>query len=320
MRKKLIALIIVIFTLICCVGITGFSEEIGEGQTSIPEGEQTQDPPTQPADPPTQPVDPPAEEPEQPSTPPSEQPTEAPVITDAPTAAPTAEPTPVPSVPFVYKHPSAEVVKSGEGCIFVARAENYTAINWYFTKNDQIVYAAEAAKQFPGLRVSGDGTEIFSLESVPESLDGWSVGAIFSNAVGKQGTTTCTITVTAPASPSPAATASPKPTASPSPTERPVTTAAPAVTPMITGTVLISPSPEIEPEKTERGGFPFGMLLIAVLVLVILVALAALLILERKSSSKQKEKTKKAVINNVRNDDNFDFDLKENKKAYRGKH
>lgn len=296
MKKSLIALLIAILAFVCCFGITGFAEEGEETQPVISETEPTE-----------QIITPPTTEP-------TTEPTEEPIITVAPTTAPTA----VPSAPNILKNPAAEVVRSGEGCIFIAKADNYTGINWYFTKNDQIVYAANAAQKFPGLKVSGDGTEIFSLESVPESLDGWNVGAVFTNAVGKQGTATCTITVTSPATPSPKPTAAP--TATPKPTPTAVPTATPAPTPTAAVTPLASPDPEAEAEETEHKGFPIGLLLIAVLAAALLGGAAVLFILYRSGRLGSNGKSGRSV----RKDEYDDYDDEEEdddyRSAYRGRH
>ncbi|MDO4983168.1 MAG: hypothetical protein Q4E35_06395, partial [Eubacteriales bacterium] len=249
---------------------------------------------------------------------------------------PTVVPTIAPSVPAITKNPGAETVKSGEGCIFIAKADNYTGINWYFTKNGQVVYASEAAQKFPGLKVSGDGTEIFSLESVPDSLNGWNVGAVFTNAVGKQGTATCTITVTPSASPSPRVTATPKPTASPSPTPavtptlRPMVTIAPsaAVTPAITAMPTVFPTPLIE--ESGRGGISFGLLLITLLVVALLGGAAVIFILYRSGRLElsdllptgAKKSGKKRRYDEYDDDDDYDdgYGSSGEEGGYRGKH
>ena len=314
MKKRWFALLIVILALVFCVGITGYAEE-GEGTPDAPVVTEvpvvTEPPATTEA-----PV-----VPEEPSE------TEAPVVTAPPiiTEPPAMTPAPAASVPIILKHPGAEVVKSGESCLFIAKADNYTGVNWYFTKGDQIIYMSEASKKFPGLGVSGDGTEILTLTGVPESLDGWSIGAVFTNAVGKQGTTTCSITVTAPAGASPAATSSPKPTVVPTSTPRPAVTLAPTPSPAGTPAASVSPTPTAEPEKAERGGSIFGLLLLVLLLLLFLGGAAALFILYRsgrlgKTSGKSVKARRYDEYDDDDADDDDDHDDYNEKRSYRGRH
>ena len=330
MKKRLIALFTALLVLGCCVGISAFAEDIVGEEPIIPVVE-----PMTPDAPPivtAPPVEPPAPTEVPPTTPPTEPPiiTAPPVVTEPPvvTMPPTVPPTLPPAAPVIIKDPGAETVKSGEGCIFVAKADNYTGISWYFTKNDQIVYASEAAAKFPGLKISGDGTEILSLESIPDSLNGWNVGALFVNAVGRQGTATCTITVTPSTSPTPQATPTPRPTASPSPT--PTATPTPSVSPTMTVTPPVSPTPEVETEETERGGFSLGLLLL-VLLAVMLIGGSALLFNLYRSRRSGGNATQKPVRKSRDDydeydeyedieDDDGDGDNGRGRGSYKGKH
>lgn len=313
MKKRWFALFIVIFALAFCLGITGFAEE-GEGTPDVPivtEVPVVTEPPATTEAPVV--TEPPAA-------------TEAPVVTAPPviTEAPVVTPAPAATVPLILKNPGAEVVKSGESCLFIAKADNYTGINWYFTKGDQIIYMAEAAKKFPGLGVTGDGTEILTLTGVPESLDGWNVGAVFTNAVGKQGTLTCTITVTPPEGTASAATPSAKPTAVPTSTPRPAVTLAPTPSPASTPVASASPTPTAEPEKTGRGGSLIGLLLLVLLLVLLLIGAAALFILYRSGrlgkTSEKSVRTRRYDEYDDDDDDNDDDDDYNEKRSYRGRH
>lgn len=321
MKKRWFALLIVILALVFCVGITGYAE--GEEGT-VPAG--TEEGPAVPSGGETPGGEtggetPGGETPE--TTPPAA--TEAPVVTAPPviTEAPVMTPAPTATVPVILKNPGAEVVKSGESCLFIAKADNYTGVNWYFTKGDQIIYMSEASSKFPGLGVSGDGTEVLTLTGVPESLDGWNIGAVFTNAVGKQGTTTCSITVTTPEGASPAATSSPKPTVVPTSTPRPAVTLAPTPSPAGTSAASVSPTPTAAPEKAERGGSIFGLLLLVLLLLLFLGGAAALFILYRSGrlgkTSGKSVKTRRYDEYDDDEDDDDDDDYNE-KRSYRGRH
>ena len=77
----------------------------------------------------------------------------------------------------ITKSPTGERVEAGGAAKFVARAENAERIVSNDTTNT--VPASEAAQTFPGLQVSGLGTETLTLSNIPQSLDGWRVEAQF---------------------------------------------------------------------------------------------------------------------------------------------
>ncbi len=81
----------------------------------------------------------------------------------------------------ITKSPTGERVEAGGAAKFVARAENAERIVWRIVSNDttNTVPASEAAQTFPGLQVSGLGTETLTLSNIPQSLDGWRVEAQF---------------------------------------------------------------------------------------------------------------------------------------------
>ena len=81
----------------------------------------------------------------------------------------------------ITKSPTGERVEAGGAAKFVSRAENAERIVWRIVSNDttNTVPASEAAQTFPGLQVSGLGTETLTLSNIPQSLDGWRVEAQF---------------------------------------------------------------------------------------------------------------------------------------------
>ena len=241
--------------------------------------------------------------------------------------SPTAAPTEAPILPVITKNPGAETVDAGNGCIFIAKADNYSSISWYFTKNGEVISVYDVNtlnSKFPGLKVSGDGTEILSLESVPKELNGWNVGCVFLNAAGRQGTSTCSITVNAPATPSPLPTVSPSPTVRPSASPSPLPTLAPTATVAPSSLIsLSSPEPSLSPAPTapsvrvERRGSPIGLILITALVLALLGGAAAVFILYRSGKldldALLPEKKEKPSKKNHFDDDDFGG-------GYKGRH
>ena len=83
----------------------------------------------------------------------------------------------------ITKSPTGERVEVGASAKFVARAQNAERIVWRIVSNDttNTVPASEAAQTFPGLQVSGLGTETLVLTNIPQSMDGWRVEAQFWN-------------------------------------------------------------------------------------------------------------------------------------------
>ena len=123
-----------------------------------------------------------------------------PVPTVAPTPVPTVPPTPVPTVnPYLKltKSPTGEVVDEGGKAYFIARAENYSSITWYIANSaGTIVYQdGMAASAFPGLQISGLGTETLCLIGIPYEMSGWKVYATFNGLGGPIQTDAAYITV-----------------------------------------------------------------------------------------------------------------------------
>ncbi|MDO4493061.1 MAG: hypothetical protein Q4C53_04140 [Clostridia bacterium] len=87
--------------------------------------------------------------------------------------------------PVITKHPSGESVSSGDSTSFIARADNYDTVTWYFTKGGDTIKASKASSRFSGLKVSGYAEEKLKLSKIPSSLNGWSVFATFENADGQ---------------------------------------------------------------------------------------------------------------------------------------
>ncbi|MBQ6927935.1 MAG: hypothetical protein IJQ36_06445 [Oscillospiraceae bacterium] len=94
-------------------------------------------------------------------------------------------PTPAPATQdiVITKSPTGEHVEAGGSAKFVARANNAERIVWRLVSNDttNTVQCTEAGEFFPGIQVSGLGTETLVLSNIPKSLDGWRVEAQFWN-------------------------------------------------------------------------------------------------------------------------------------------
>ena len=149
-------------------------------------------------------------------------------------------PTPTPEVtgvPQITKHPTAENVATGDRAVFIARADGADMITWYIKAPDGTVYPASSfATYFPGVTVSGDGTEKLILSNVNTKLTGLSAYAAFTNPFGSVNSDAAMINVTA-------ATPSPVPTVAPTPTPKPVATPQPTVAP--------TPRAEVTPTPTD---------------------------------------------------------------------
>lgn len=118
----------------------------------------------------------------------------APVVTTSPQIIYT---TSDPNRLFITKNPTSETVQEGGNAMFIANAQNYNYITWQLVSpNGYTVYNMnEAAWQFRGLTVNGDGTTQLVLCNCPLSLSGWSVQAVFSGYTEKVTTSKAYITV-----------------------------------------------------------------------------------------------------------------------------
>ena len=86
----------------------------------------------------------------------------------------------------VTKSPYGETVVPGGSTYFVSRANNATSIKWTLVNWDaSVIYdAADAPYYFPGVRVSGQGTETLSFSNIPSSMNAWRVQAEFGGPGG----------------------------------------------------------------------------------------------------------------------------------------
>lgn len=151
----------------------------------------------------------------------------------SPTPTPTPIPSPTPGELEITKSPENENVKPGGIASFITQAVNYTSCKWYLSKDGETLEAAKAEERFPGLKVSGDGTEKLILSAIPKSLDGWSVYCVFKGAAGSVSTSKARLHVSDSAKPKPtripAAAVTHSPIVTLVPTAEPMQTAAPHV-------------------------------------------------------------------------------------------
>ena len=95
--------------------------------------------------------------------------------------------TPAPAnYPRVTKDPTGETVDVGGKCQFVTRYENAKNAEWHFVSPDgsRNLDYVQAQKEFPTLKIKGGNTKDMTLESIPETLNGWKVYCRFSNDYG----------------------------------------------------------------------------------------------------------------------------------------
>lgn len=86
---------------------------------------------------------------------------------------------------FITKEPTDETVPVGEGAWFVARAQNQLSMRWEFIDNYGSVHSPEETCQLNGeLAISYQGDDTIALNTIPLSLDGWSVRAVFEGEGG----------------------------------------------------------------------------------------------------------------------------------------
>lgn len=95
-----------------------------------------------------------------------------PSLTPAPTAAPKVK---------ITKSPTDETLNEGGKAIFIAKADNATAMTWILVSPDaKTTYRLEdAPSYFTGLTTDGQGTEKIHLYNVPLSMDGWRIQCYF---------------------------------------------------------------------------------------------------------------------------------------------
>lgn len=140
-----------------------------------------------------------------------------------PTAAPEATPAPVSGPELVItKSPTAETVNAGGQAIFVAYANNATAITWLFAGPDNTIVLAKDAPNYFGCSVNGLGTGVITVSNIPASMNGWSVQCRFDGNGGPKWTSAAPLTVRSN---------TPVPTPTPAPTPVPTSAPVPGPTP-----------------------------------------------------------------------------------------
>jgi len=130
-------------------------------------------------------------------------------VAPSPTPVPTASPAPQLRV---TKSPTDETVKAGGQAIFVARADNATAITWLFAGADNTIVLAKDAPNYFGCSVYGLGTETITIANIPTCMNGWRIQCKFDGNGGPKWSNLATLTVKAN-TPTPV----PKPTPTPTP-------------------------------------------------------------------------------------------------------
>ncbi|MBR4550063.1 MAG: hypothetical protein IKO83_09165, partial [Oscillospiraceae bacterium] len=127
-----------------------------------------------------------------------------------PATVPAAVPSSAPAVvtgnlPVITKNPTDETVNVNGKCQFVTRYENAIYAEWHFVSPDgkQDLDYVQAQAAFPTLKVLYGYTKDLTLESIPETLNGWRVYCRFTNNAGsvKSGTALITVRGTGAASP-----------------------------------------------------------------------------------------------------------------------
>lgn len=124
---------------------------------------------------------------------------QAEIVTPEPTPTPIPTPSPTPAnLPIVTKNPTDETVIVNGTCLFVAKYQNAIWAVWHFVSPDgtRDLGFEVAQKEFPTLKIIDGGTNILTLQNIPETLNGWKVYCEFSNNSGKVNTEKAKITVT----------------------------------------------------------------------------------------------------------------------------
>lgn len=115
----------------------------------------------------------------------------APIPTLVATPAPTPEPIVSGSTGSINitKHPSGETIPAGGKTWFIAHADNADKLVWQMVDKFGGIYSLENAMAAnPGLKLEVLDNDTIAVSNVPQSVDGWSVIAIFSNASGSVAT------------------------------------------------------------------------------------------------------------------------------------
>ena len=135
------------------------------------------DPPA--TDPPAS--DPPATQPPATDPPATQPPATQPPATQPPATLPTSILPPATESHAITKHPTSETVNEGGYAEFVARADNCVNIIWHLQSpsGGSDILAQNAPVSFPGLEVSGLGSERLALNRIPKEMNEWRVRAEF---------------------------------------------------------------------------------------------------------------------------------------------
>ena len=113
-------------------------------------------------------------------------------------ARPTPTPAPAPGgLPYITKNPTGETVDIGGSATFVARADGADKIIWRLVSPDtsNTIEVQNASGTFPGLGVSGQGSEKLVLSNIPKELNKWCAECRFVNSAGSSFTNGAIITV-----------------------------------------------------------------------------------------------------------------------------
>lgn len=130
----------------------------------------------------------------------SPEPTPTPEVPVEPTTTPEPEvivEDPTDKKLVITKDPTGETKIEGGSATFIAYADNATEIVWLLVSSDgKTTYrCADAPSHFPGLQVSGLGTDTLVLSNLPLSISGWSIQAMFNGEGGPLYTKKALLTV-----------------------------------------------------------------------------------------------------------------------------
>ena len=90
--------------------------------------------------------------------------------------------------PKITKEPTDEKVDEGGRAVFVAKADYVKSYTWKMVSPDDVTYnVADAASQFPGLKVTGADSEKLVLEKIPAELDGYRFYCVFTGSEQVEG-------------------------------------------------------------------------------------------------------------------------------------
>ena len=113
---------------------------------------------------------------------PTPEPTPTPSPTPTPLPTPSPSPEPTPDI-VITKHPNEDYgIIEGNTQISIARAENGELIHWQFTPPDySVIYTDTELEQVFPVKVYKIDAETLWIVSIPLSMDGYKVRAVFAN-------------------------------------------------------------------------------------------------------------------------------------------